>query len=237
MPAARSRDQARSPARTRIVRAAAKLLREGGVAGVTTRAVAEAAGVQPPAIYRLFGDKDGLIDAVAESEAARYVGEKSAAAESEDPLADLRAAWERNVAFGLANPALFVLLTDPARVARSPVAAAGLEVLRSRVRRLAAAGLLKVPEERAVELIGAAGIGAVYTLLAGEPAERDPGLAVAIFDAVMGTVLAGAPGATAAEDSTLAAAVTLRAALPESALFSPGERALLDELLARIGPT
>ncbi|WP_338419811.1 TetR family transcriptional regulator [Streptomyces klenkii] len=33
---------------------------------MTTRAVAAAAGVQAPAIYRLFGDKDGLLEAVAE---------------------------------------------------------------------------------------------------------------------------------------------------------------------------
>ena len=45
---------------------AARLLREQGAAAVTTRAVAMAAGVQAPTIYRLFGDKDGLLDAVAE---------------------------------------------------------------------------------------------------------------------------------------------------------------------------
>jgi AcrR family transcriptional regulator len=40
----------------------------GLVAGrraVTTRAVAAGAGVQAPTIYRLFGDKDGLLDALA----------------------------------------------------------------------------------------------------------------------------------------------------------------------------
>ena len=39
--------------------------------------MAEAAGVQPPTLYRLFGDKDGLIDAVAEHVMATYVAAKS----------------------------------------------------------------------------------------------------------------------------------------------------------------
>src|ERR1700677_3669653 len=50
--------------RENLVEVAARLLREQGAAAVTTRAVALAAGVQAPAIYRLFGDKDGLLDAV-----------------------------------------------------------------------------------------------------------------------------------------------------------------------------
>ena len=60
-------------ARSRIVDAAARLLREHGPAAVTTRGVAEAAGVQAPTIYRLFGDKDGLLEAVAEHVMAGYV--------------------------------------------------------------------------------------------------------------------------------------------------------------------
>ncbi|NED93539.1 helix-turn-helix transcriptional regulator, partial [Streptomyces sp. SID11233] len=44
--------------RERIVAAATELLEESGREAVTTRAVAARAGVQAPAIYRLFGDKD-----------------------------------------------------------------------------------------------------------------------------------------------------------------------------------
>jgi AcrR family transcriptional regulator len=49
---------------------------------VTTRSVALAAGVQPPTIYRLFGDKDGLLDAVAEHGFAHYAANKRPA----DPI-------------------------------------------------------------------------------------------------------------------------------------------------------
>jgi AcrR family transcriptional regulator len=218
--------------RTRIVEAAARLLHEQGPAAVTTRGVAHAAGVQAPAIYRLFGDKDGLLDAVAEHELARYVDDKTLAAETGDPVADLHVAWDRHVRFGLANPALFALVTDPARAARSPAAAAGIDVLRTRVHRIAATGRLRVPERRAIDLIHAAGTGAVLTLLATPEQDRDPTLADTLYDAVLRTVLTDAP--TITTDHTAAAAVALRAAAPEMSGLTGGERHLLTEWLDRI---
>src|SRR4029453_18252619 len=116
----------RGDVRGAIVEAAARLLREGGVRAVTTRGVGEAAGVQPPTIYRFFGDKDGLVDAVAEHVMATYVAAKSPSA-SLDPVADLRSGWRTHVEFGLANPGLFGLLHNPDR--HSPATAAGLSVL------------------------------------------------------------------------------------------------------------
>src|SRR5689334_15119176 len=149
-----------SPADTRsgIVAAAARLLRAGGARAVTTRAVAQEAGVPTPTIFRLFGDKDGLLEAVAEHVLAEYVAGKAnqAAGENGDPVGDLRAAWRTHIAFNLANPDVFLLLVDPARLQRSSASTAGTEVLRARVARVAAAGLLKVSESRAVDLIHAA---------------------------------------------------------------------------------
>ncbi len=71
--------------------------------------------MQAPAIYRLFGDKDGLLEAVAEHVMDGYVAEKSAhvAATEIDPVEDLRAGWTSHVEFGLANPALFRSCTIP----------------------------------------------------------------------------------------------------------------------------
>src|SRR5688500_1796570 len=112
--------------RTNLVEVAARLLREQGPAAVTTRGVAHAAGMQAPAIYRMFGDKDGLLDAVAEHVFATYVAEKSRVPDSDDPLADLRAGWDTHVGFGLANPALYVLLAGRPP---SPATIAGREKL------------------------------------------------------------------------------------------------------------
>lgn len=157
----------RDDVRAGIVAAATQLLREKGANAVTTRAVAQAAGVQAPTIYRLFGDKDGLIDAVAEHVMAAYVSGKSAAADvaTGDPVADLRSGWRAHVEFGLTNPELYALLAARGSAAPSPATVAGLDVLRRRVRRLAEAGLLRVDEQRALLMIHSAGNGTILTLL------------------------------------------------------------------------
>ncbi|QHF24455.1 TetR family transcriptional regulator [Rathayibacter sp. VKM Ac-2804] len=223
--------------RARIVDAAARLLREDGPSAVTTRGVAEAAGLQAPAIYRLFGDKDGLLEAVAEHVLSSWVAEKAvvveeAAAGDVDPIEDLRAGWAAQIEFGVANPSLFRLLSDPARAAVSPAARSGKKVLASRVRRVAAAGRLRVPEERAVGLIQAAGTGVVTTLLSSPAAERDAGLADAAFEGVLARILTGHP--EAAEDAPLAAVVAVRALAPQLADLRPAERELLRDWLDRV---
>jgi AcrR family transcriptional regulator len=228
-------DIGRRETRANLVEVAARLLREQGTAAVTTRAVAQAAGVQAPTIYRLFGDKDGLLDAVARHALTAYVADKAlatdSAADDDDPVADLRAAWDVHVGFGLANGALFALIADPGRVARSPAMADGLAILRARVHRIAATGRLRVTERRAVELIRAAGTGAVLTLLAIEPQDRDPGLADAMYDAVLRAILTDQPAL--AKEGTTAAAVAFLTVVPDLPKLTDTERALLSEWLER----
>jgi len=219
----------RTRARTSIVEVAARLLRAEGPDAVTTRGVAAEAGVQAPTIYRLFGDKDGLLDAVAEHVLATYVAEKTPSPETADPVADLRAGWDMHIGFGLANPALFALMADPRRGSRSPAAAAGAEILRARVQRVAAAGRLRVAEELAVDLIHAAGTGAVITLLSGPVERRDRGLADAAWDAVIRAIAIDLPVLPAGD--TAAAAVALRTALPALTTLTAAERALMAEWL------
>ena len=78
--------------RQRIVEAAAALLHDHGAAALTTRGVAQAAGVQAPTIYRLFGDKDGLLDALAEHVMATYVAARATAVPTDaDPVDQVRA--------------------------------------------------------------------------------------------------------------------------------------------------
>lgn len=225
----------RDDTRTRIVEVAAGLLQEHGSAAVTTRGVAEAAGVQAPAIYRLFGDKDGLMEAIAEHVMATQVAAKAgvvAAASSDgvDPLADLRAGWASYMEFGLSNPALFHLLSDPTRAARSPAAEAGQDVLRARVHRIAVTGRLRVGEQRAVALIHAAGVGVITTLLATPVADRDPDLPEVMLQAVLGQILTDATAP--ADDASVA--VALRAAAPQLDMLSPAEQYLLTEWLDRV---
>jgi AcrR family transcriptional regulator len=219
--------------RSGIVTAAARLLRTGGARAVTTRAVAEEAGVPTPTIFRLFGDKDGLLEAVAEHVLAEYVATKAAKASGEngDPVEDLRAAWRTHMAFNLANPDVFLLLVDPARLRRSSASTAGTEVLRARVARVAAAGLLKVSESRAVDMIHAAGTGAVLSLLGQPETHRDPALGDALLDAVLSEILTRAPARLDFEP--IAVTIAFRAALPQLPELSDAERTLLSEWLTR----
>ena len=226
----------RSDTRARIVEVAARLLREHGPAAVTTRGVAEEAGVQAPAIYRLFGDKDGLLDAVAEHVMATYVAGKAAivqaaSADDVDPLDDLRAGWETQIVFGVANPALFRLLSDPGRVMSSPAAQAGMRVLEARVHRVAASGRLRVSEQRAIDVIQAAGIGVIQTLLSTPPERRDAGLAASMFEAVLAQILTDAPEPPSS--GPMAATVAFRAVAPHLDMLSAAEQRLLAEWLDR----
>ncbi|RSM67968.1 TetR/AcrR family transcriptional regulator [Kibdelosporangium aridum] len=228
---ARPGNASRHKTRERIVEVAAQLLRTQGPHAVTTRAVAQAAEMQAPTIYRFFEDKDALLDAVAEHIFAAYVAGKTLVEDSGDPVADLRAGWDMHIDFGLTNPAVFGLLTAPGRGARSPAAAAGLEVLRARVHRVAAAGRLRVTERRAIELIHAAGTGTVLALLSVPPQDRDLGLADAMYEAMMRSILTDAP--TLPADSPTAVAVAFRAVAPKLPMLTSAERALLAEWLDR----
>jgi AcrR family transcriptional regulator len=224
----------RSDVRARIIDVAAQLLQEQGQSAVTTRAVAHGAGVQAPTIYRLFGDKDGLLEAVAEHVMATYVSAKAdiveaASAEGIDPLVDLRSGWDAQIAFGLANPTLFRMMSDPSRVLNSPAARSGREVLAARVRRAAASGRLRVSEDRAVGLIQSAGVGAIQTLLATPPEQRDAGLADCIYEAVLAQILTEAPAHT----DSMAPAIAFRTMVPDLAVLSDAERHLMAEWIDR----
>jgi AcrR family transcriptional regulator len=163
--------------RDRIVEAAAALLTEGGRDAVSTRAVCAAAGVQAPTIYRIFGDKQGLLDAVASYGMAAYLESKAALESSDDPVEDMRRGWDMHVGFGLAHPAFYSLIYgDPRPGVTSPAARRAAEVLAARVKRIAAAGRLRVSEERAAHLIHAAGCGTTFTLISLPPEQRDPAL-------------------------------------------------------------
>lgn len=227
----------RNEVRATIVASAARLLREHGPAAVTTRRVAEAAGVQAPTIYRLLGDKDGLLDAVAEHVLATYVSAKAEVADAAsdggvDPVEDLRSGWATYLDFGLANPTLFALLSDPERSQGSPAARSGQHVLAARVHRVALAGRLRVSEARAVDLIHAAGTGAVLTLLSTPPDRRELGLADDLLDAVLGQILIDAP--TPGTPTHGPPAVALRATITYLDLLSDAERHLLADWLDRI---
>ena len=222
----------REQTRQRIIDAAIGLLERDGRDAVTTRSVAVAAGVQPPAIYRLFGDKDGLLDAVAEHGFTAFLAAKHLDPDPADPIADLRDGWDLAVEFGLANPALYALMsTEPAR-AGSAASVAGREILLGRIRRLAAGGWLRVDEELAAAIIRATASGAVLTWLSLPEEQRDPALLTILRESMVAAVTSQQPAVRQAGPA--GAARALRAVLPEQTALSGAERALLREWLDRL---
>ena len=219
--------------RDRIVAAAAALIAREGWEAFTTRAVSAAAGTQAPTIYRVFGDKQGLVDAVAEHGFIAYLRQKRTDGIDVDPVDALRRGWDLHVGFGLANPGLFTAMYGvPRPGAASPAAAKALAMLRERMRLLALAGRLHVDERRAADMVRSAACGVVFILLEMPEVERDLGLSDAAREAVIAAITVDAPQP---ERLGLApVATTLRALLPDAVRLTEGERQLLGEWLDRL---
>ena len=222
----------RDQVRQRVIEAAISLLTREGRDAVTTRRVAVAAGLQPPAIYRLFGDKEGLLDAVAEYGFATFLAAKHVDPDPPDPVADLRAGWDLAVEFGVANPALYTLMYSEPTRATSTALKAGTEILMGRIRRLATGGWLRVSEELAAAVIRATAHGAVLTWLSLPAQRRDPALLTILRESMVSAVTTERPAVR--EPGPAGAARALRAALPAQTPLSDAEQRLLGEWLDRL---
>src|SRR5439155_7001767 len=78
---------------------------------VSIRAIADRVGVTPPSIYRHFPDKDTLIYHVVETVFARLdAALEHAAAQTTDPIDEIRRKGRAYVEYGLAHPEHYRLL-------------------------------------------------------------------------------------------------------------------------------
>ncbi|MBV9794122.1 MAG: TetR/AcrR family transcriptional regulator [Actinobacteria bacterium] len=223
--------------RGRIVHGAADLLAEGGRGAVTTRAVASRVGVSPPTIFRLFGEKNGLLSAVAEYGYARFIAAKSPLRPTDDPVDDLRSAWSLAVDFGLAQPELFLLIYgEPHSAAMAAAVRGGTQRMHARIERVAAAGRLRVGPALAADIMQASARGTVLTCL-GQPGghsghQPDPAFISAMREAMISAVTT--EHAAVPEPGRVAAARTLKANLPGQTSLSPAEEHLLTDWLDRL---
>jgi AcrR family transcriptional regulator len=226
-----------SPAE-RILRAAADLLRTGGIDAVSTRAVATAAGVQPPTIYRQFGDKDGLLDAVAGYLLRTYIEQKrELIAASGDPVADLRRLWDVHVDFGLTHPDGYVLAYGQMRPGRWPPAAQEtFELLGQVIARLGEQGRLRMSVERATVYFRSTGTGYILTQIGLPPDERDPELSSIIFDDTIAAITNDGKHKQNAGIGIAGHAVALREALRDrrNLPLTAAEQGLLAEWLNQV---
>jgi AcrR family transcriptional regulator len=214
----------------------AKLLDASPDRDIATRAVCEAVGVGAPVLYRLFGDKNGLLSAVVDYGFDRYLAAKRAAEGSPDPVVDLRNGWNTHVAFALAHPAVYRLMYSPSFKEVPAAAQEALRLLREVLVRCAAAGKLRATPEVAAQAIMSATIGVALNLVTRPEIYHDPGLSERVRDALFASMLVDAGETPAAEPGLAPAALQLAALLrgkQESPLGKP-ETALLLHWLDRL---
>ncbi|MFF4902749.1 TetR/AcrR family transcriptional regulator [Streptomyces sp. NPDC001068] len=235
-------DKSAPALRQKIVLAAASLLEEGGLDAVSTRAVAAQAGVPTPSIFRLFGDKDGLLEAVAEHGFRRYLEVKAELFTGEDPVQALRDAWDLHIRFGLDHPAYYTLVYGQVRPGHLPqTGRRAADDLRRMITRVAAAGRLRMSIERATEVMHSTGVGTILTLISHPEKARDLRNAWEAREMVINTLTLPAagsegPGSVASGTAVASHAMALLAALGETEIapLSNGERTLLLEWLDRL---
>lgn len=134
--------------RDRVLQAAVDMLAEGGVAGFTTRKVAEGAGTSTPAVYELFGDKAGLVREMFFEGFQMLRQRLDELGTSGDPRADMVAVIPVLREFAQDNPALARLMFSRAFAEFDPgpserrAGAAVREFIVARVRRCTDAGVI-----------------------------------------------------------------------------------------------
>jgi AcrR family transcriptional regulator len=223
-----------SGARAAILEAAERLLVASEDHDIATRAVCEAAGVTQPVLYRQFGDKKGLLDALADTGFERYAARKAELPESADPVADLRLGWDDHMDWASANPALYQLMFVPRPRSRSVARRRVFDLLTKALTRVAATGGLRAEPRDAAQVVLSANVGAALNRIA-QPELFDAELSHRMRDTVFASLLQEPPAAGAG--GTSAAARQLRAALevtPTEALETE-ESALLRRWLERLG--
>ncbi|MFC9845773.1 TetR/AcrR family transcriptional regulator [Streptomyces sp. NPDC060223] len=241
--------------KARILEVAAELVAESPDGDVSTRAVCEAAGVGVPALYRHFGDKEGLLSAVVDHGWDRYLATKRHRTPGTDPVQDLRDGWETHVDFALQNPNLYRLMNSPAM--RTPPAAAleSHQILTSDLQRAAEQGKLRLAPELAAQMIMSANVGVALMLVSRPATFTDQTVSRRVRDAVhaavftpdvldsrttSGSSTASAPDAASgpdADDARVPATAArlnalLRRATPPT--LTPAESTLLTEWLNRL---
>lgn len=230
-------------AKTRILEAAAALLSSATEADISTRAVCEQAGVSAPALYRHFGDKEGLLSAVVDFGFEQYLASKRALAPGPDPVQDVRDGWDNHVSFAVNNPNYYTLMYSPVLTVPPAAAREAHELLLQVLGRVAEAGLLKVPVELAGQMVMSANAGVALSLITRRALYPDPTFSAGVREAVLAAVLHSRPDADPTHGSTgrhterlASTATTMRALLakePVAALTGP-EAALLDQWLVRL---
>lgn len=221
--------------RTKMLEAAEALLDASPDADISTRAVCEAVGVGAPVLYRLFGDKAGLLSAVVDHGFDRYLATKRAATPSDDPVEDLRSGWDTHVAFALDHPAVYRLMYSPSFAAVPHAATEALRLLREVLDRCAAAGRLRVDPHVAAQAIMSANVGVALSLVTQPDTYIDPKLSARVRDAIHARLLVlDEPQSTRPDVTATALQLSAQLRATPDASLTAAERGVLHEWLGRL---
>jgi AcrR family transcriptional regulator len=178
-----------------ILSAAGALLARHGVAGTSTRAVCDAAGVTAPTLYHHFGDKRGLLEAVVDDGFERYMADKRAAVfAGDDPVENLRRGWDAHVAFGLAHPASYAVMFAPTEDAQVPAAAtAAMGFLLQLLSDVQAAGRLAIEADLALQIAASAAHGLTSLRIAWPDAPWHEQVSATLREAMIAAVVSPPP--------------------------------------------
>ncbi|CAN5707532.1 TetR/AcrR family transcriptional regulator [soil metagenome] len=218
--------------RQRIITVTAELLQRFPAEAVSTRDICKAARVTAPTLYYHFGDKVGLLDAVAAFGYETYFTGEQSFAHSTDPIEILLYAWDAHVEFGVSHPALYTLMFGTARSdADSPAAQKARALIAAVLTSVAQAGRLRTDIDKATLVVEAAYVGTTLQAIRGG---FDPVVSRQLRDAVLGSIVTGITERSVA-DSLAGTANQLAAHLSNSnapaTALRPTELALFREWL------
>jgi AcrR family transcriptional regulator len=216
--------------RKRMIAAAQKLLKASPDGDISTRAVCDAVGVGQPVLYRLFGDKNGLLGALVETGFDRYIARKQELEVTDDPVADLRHGWDDHMDFAITNAALYRLMFSPTFPQVPAPVARIFDLLKGNLERCAAVGKTKIPTAEAAQAILSANVGVALSVVSQPDRYSDPALSHRVRDAVFASCLDEPGGEDRANaDALVRSALQLEAQLKQQPTSTLGaeETALL----------
>jgi AcrR family transcriptional regulator len=219
----------------RLLLAATQLLDEAQGAPVSTRQITERAGVQAPSLYHHFGSKQALLDAVVSHGFKKFLAERAASGTRDDPIDTIRAGWDSHVAFGLEYPSAYAHIYGNVKPG---VPCGVIEDVRAHLLHAlepaAEQGRLRVSSAEAAAEILAASSGVTLALIQQPPDERDLGLSVRMREGVLAAIAEGVAAPVEQTELDASLETLTRALAREPNALTPGERALMQELLRRL---
>jgi AcrR family transcriptional regulator len=223
--------------RQRLLDAAAGLIAAAPGEEIALRAVCARVGVKMPTLYHFFGNKQGLLDAVAAHGFDLYMAQKQTQESTGDPVQDLREGWDTHVAFGLANPGLYALMYGKVQPGHAPAARARpTRRLRELTGAAAEQGRLVVSADQAAAHILAANVGVTLRQIAlgGEGRPLSVAMREATLAAITGTETAATAAAAPETDRFRAIHQVLEFAASRPEVLGDAETQLLTQWLTRL---